>query len=74
MLHGGSGITDEEFQKLIKHGITKVNIATASFVSLTKEAENYLKNDNKHNYFDLNLAMVKGTYDNVKHHIKVFNC
>ena len=74
MLHGGSGITDEEFQKLIKHGITKVNIATASFLSLTKEAETYLKNDNKHNYFDLNLAMVNGTYKNVKHHIEVFNC
>lgn len=74
VLHGGSGITDKEFQKLIKHGISKVNIATASFNSLTKEAEAYLDNKNKHNYFDLNLAMVKGTYNNVKHHIKVFNC
>ncbi len=74
VLHGGSGITDKEFQKLIKHGISKVNIATASFNSLTKEAEAYLKNSDKHNYFDLNQAMVKGTYENVKHHIEVFNC
>ncbi|MCQ2753024.1 MAG: class II aldolase [Bacilli bacterium] len=73
VLHGGSGISDDEFVKLIKHGISKVNIATASFIRLTQEAEAYLKNADKHNYFDLNLAMVKGTYLNVKHHIEVFN-
>ena len=74
VLHGGSGISDLEFKKLIKHGIVKVNIATATFNCLTKESEQYLLNNNKHNYFDLNLAMVKGSYNNIKHHIKVFNC
>lgn len=73
VLHGGSGISDEEFQKLIRHGITKVNIATATFNNVTKEAKNYINNNDKDNYFDLNLAMVKGAYDNVKHHIDVFN-
>jgi len=74
VLHGGSGITDDEFQKLIKHGIVKVNIATANFNGVTREAENYFKTGENHNYFDLNLAMVKGIYDNVRHHINVFNC
>jgi len=73
VLHGGSGITDDEFQKLIRHGIVKVNIATATFNRLTKEVENYISSNDKHNYFDLNLAMVKGSYDNIKHHINVFN-
>ena len=27
----------------------------------------------KNNYFGLNEAMVQGTYENVKHHINVFN-
>ena len=74
VLHGGSGITDEDFQKAISLGIVKVNIATASFNRLTMRAEEYLQTPEKHNYFSLNEAMVQGTYENVSHHIKVFNC
>lgn len=74
VLHGGSGITDEDFRKAISLGIVKVNIATASFNRLTKRAEEYLQTAGSHNYFDLNEAMVRGTYENVKHHIEVFNC
>ena len=74
VLHGGSGITDDDFQKAISLGIVKVNIATASFNKLTQRAEEYLQSDGKHNFFSLNEAMVQGTYENVKHHIEVFNC
>ncbi len=74
VLHGGSGITDEDFQKAISLGIVKVNIATASFNRLTMRAEEYFKTPGTHNYFALNEAMVQGTYENVLHHIKVFNC
>lgn len=73
VLHGGSGISDEDFQKAISLGIVKVNIATASFQKLTQRAEEYLKSEGAHNYFALNEAMVRGTYENVKHHINVFN-
>ena len=69
VLHGGSGITDKDFQKAISLGIRKVNIATASFNSLTAHVES----TDKHNFFDLNEAMVQGTYENVKRHILVFN-
>ena len=68
VLHGGSGITDKDFQRAISLGIRKVNIATASFNSLT-----YMESTDKHNFFDLNEAMVQGTYENVKRHILVFN-
>ena len=74
VLHGGSGITDDDFQKAISLGIVKVNIATASFNKLTQRAEEYLQSEGKHNFFSLNEAMVQGTYENVKHHIEVFNC
>jgi fructose-bisphosphate aldolase class II len=73
VLHGGSGITDKDFQKAISLGIKKVNIATASFNSLTNKVEEYIKSEGKHNYFDLNSSMTEGTYQNVKKHIKVFN-
>lgn len=74
VLHGGSGITDDDFRKAIGLGIVKVNIATASFQSLTKKVEEYIAKKEPHNYFDLNEAMVQGVYENVKHHIQVFNC
>lgn len=73
VLHGGSGITDKDFQKAIFLGIRKVNIATASFNSLTAHVEKYMESTDKHNFFDLNEAMVQGTYENVKKHILVFN-
>lgn len=73
VLHGGSGITDKDFQKAISLVIRKVNIATASFNSLTAHVEKYMESTDKHNFFDLNEAMVQGTYENVKRHILVFN-
>lgn len=73
VLHGGSGITDKDFQKAISLGIRKVNIATASFNSLTAHVEKYMESTDKHNFFDLNEVMVQGTYENVKRHILVFN-
>ena len=57
VLHGGSGITDDDFQKAISLGIVKVNIATASFNKLTQRAEEYLQSEGKHNFFSLNEAM-----------------
>ena len=73
VLHGGSGITDKDFQRAISLGIRKVNIATASFNSLTAHVEKYMASTDKHNFFDLNETMVQGTYENVKRHILVFN-
>ncbi len=74
VLHGGSGITDEEFQKLIRTGITKVNIATASFNAVTKSVKEHIGEDCSHSYFSISEAMVRGTYENVRHHIRVFRC
>ena len=34
----------------------------------------YMQTEGAHNYFSLNEAMVRGTYENVKHHIEVFCC
>ena len=73
VLHGGSGITDKDFQRAISLGIRKVNIDTASFNSQTAHVEKYMASTDKHNFFDLNEAMVQGTYENVKRHILVFN-
>ena len=105
VLHGGSGISDADFQEAIRCGIRKVNIATASFMSTVEYAKAYLTGDDAGsaasapakgagaspaaaksagtstgavkpaapNYFGMSEAMVRGTCENVKHHIRVFN-
>ena len=73
VLHGGSGITDEDFRHCIVNGIRKVNIATASLDALTEHAREYLSTEGSHNFYRLNDSMVEGVYQNVKHCIRVFN-
>lgn len=72
VLHGGSGISDEDFRKAISLGIAKINIGTASFNNVVKFATEYLAADGKHTYFELNTAMTQGMYENALRHIKVF--
>ncbi len=73
VLHGGSGITDDEFRKCIDLGVRKINIATASFDALTLGAKEYFALDSTHNFFGLNEKMVEGVFNNVKRHIQIFN-
>ena len=73
VLHGGTGISDEQFQRAISLGVRKINIATASFDSLASYAKTYCNNKEKANYFELSACEVEGVYQNVKRHIKVFN-
>ena len=72
VLHGGTGITDDDFRRSIRCGIVKINIATASFDNLVRHANAYLSEGEKHDYFGMNEAMVRGVYENVKRHISVF--
>lgn len=47
VLHGGSGITDEDFKKLIEHGISKVNINTDLQIAWKKGLMDFIKNNNE---------------------------
>lgn len=71
VLHGGSGISDAEFKKCIAGGIRKVNVATATFMSVENAVRKYCKS-NKNDYFAMSNAMVLGAYENVSKHIRIF--
>ncbi len=73
VLHGGSGITPEEFRKCIDLGVRKINIATANCDALTEGVRTELATNEKANYFSLNEAAVAGVYENIKTHIRIFN-
>ena len=72
VLHGGSGISDKDFQKAIRCGIRKVNIATASFEAVMRATEHYRASTQSPDYFGQSQAMAEGVCENVKRHIRIF--
>lgn len=72
VLHGGTGITPEDFVKCSKTGIKKINIATATFDMVEKTVKNCYNSDSINGYYDLQAAEVEGAYQNAKRHILIF--
>ena len=66
VLHGGSGLSDEDFKNTIKNGIRKVNICTEMCVALR---EAYLSSANHEILFDDGKNAVK---EIVKGKMKLF--
>ncbi|SFC91271.1 class II fructose-bisphosphate aldolase [Clostridium uliginosum] len=72
VLHGGSGINENDFKKCATTGIRKINIATATF-NKVKEGVQELNNSLKeYDYFMLHEAEIQAAYENVKKHIEIF--
>lgn len=72
VLHGGTGISPEDFVKCSKTGIKKINIATATFDSVENNVREAYKNGNIKGYYDLHEAEIEGSYKNAKRHILIF--
>ncbi len=72
VLHGGTGITPDDFVRCSKTGIKKINIATATFDSVEKTVHNCYNDNNINGYYDLQAAEVEGAYQNAKKHILIF--
>ncbi|MCI1820692.1 MAG: ketose-bisphosphate aldolase [Megasphaera sp.] len=72
VLHGGTGLTREDFWDCIHHGIRKINIATASYDSVAAYIRNTAAVKRDAGYFDFSTAAVEGTYKNVKKYMRLF--
>lgn len=72
VLHGGTGLTREDFHNCLKNGITKINIATASYDSSAAKVKAVYKAKPDASYFDFSDAICVGTYENVKKHMEIF--
>ena len=73
VLHGGTGISPEQFRRAISLGIRKINIATASFDALSAAAKAYTAGVDAPDYFTLSPRMADAVCENVKRHIAIFN-
>ena len=71
VLHGGTGISPEDFRTCIACGVRKINIATADFLSAEEGARNYCAGTER-NWFKLSEAMVQGVAACVARHIRIF--
>ena len=72
VLHGGTGITPDDFVKCSKTGIKKINIATATFDMVEKTVHDCYNENSINGYYDLQAAEVEGAYQNAKRHILIF--
>ena len=72
VLHGGTGISPDDFVRCSKTGIKKINIATATFDSVEKTVHGCYNENSIKGYYDLQAAEVEGAYRNAKRHILIF--
>lgn len=72
VLHGGSGLTKEDFVTCRSNGIKKINIATASYDSVAKKTKALVYENAEATYFDLSRAAVEATCENIEKHMLIF--
>ncbi len=73
VLHGGSGISDDDFKKAISLGICKINFYTQASVAAMDEVKKYLKEHPDATSFpDLVAKGMEGFKATVKERLEVF--
>lgn len=72
VLHGGTGISPDDFIRCHQNGIKKINIATATFDSVEKTVRNAYKSGRIGGYYDLHSAEIEGAYQNALKHMEIF--
>ena len=72
VLHGGTGITSDDFVRCSHTGIKKINIATATFDKVENTVRQCYNENGINGYYDLQAAEVRGAYENAKKHILIF--
>ena len=76
VMHGGSGLTKEEFQTAIKNGIRKINYYTYMSLAGGKAVKEYInsKADGENIFYhDIPLIAIKAMKENVKEAMKIFS-
>ncbi|MGN1194476.1 MAG: class II fructose-bisphosphate aldolase [Acutalibacteraceae bacterium] len=72
VLHGGTGISPQDFIKCHQNGIKKINIATATFDSVERSVREAYNSEKINGYYDLHTAEIAGAYENAKKHMEIF--
>ena len=74
VLHGGSGIPDDQLREAVKNGIAKINVATEYFHAFYNAVKAYINSDgNREDIFACMRASKKDTNDFLVDKINVLN-
>lgn len=76
VMHGGSGLTKEEFQTSIRNGIRKINYYTYMSLAGGNAVKEFIKNkaeNDKVFYHDIPLIAMNAMKENVKEAIQIFS-
>ncbi len=73
VLHGGTGLTKDDYQKCIRRGISKINIATANFAAVMKNTRMMGYCEVKKDYFSMTEEVCNAVYKSTAEYIKMFN-
>lgn len=69
VLHGGSGISQEEFREAISLGIRKINVATSTFNEVVEHINEHAPfND----YFVMHHTVIQAATKNIEKHMNMF--
>ena len=72
VLHGGTGISEEDFIHCHQSGIKKINIATATFAAAERKVKEGYEKGEINGYYDMHVRQIQGAYENAKKHMEIF--
>ncbi|MBQ5904596.1 MAG: class II aldolase [Clostridia bacterium] len=72
VLHGGTGISEEDFIRCHQSGIKKINIATATFAAAERKVKEGYEKGEINGYYDMHVRQIQGAYENAKKHMEIF--
>lgn len=70
VLHGGSGISEEDFKACIHNGIRKINVATATFNHVVQMVNGKAPFNQ---YFSYHEQVIEAAKENIKRHMHMFD-
>ena len=76
VMHGGSGLTKEEFQTAIRNGIRKINYYTYMSLAGGKAVKEFIENKSDEDnvfYHDIPIVAMNAMKENVKEAIEIFS-
>ena len=72
VLHGGTGISENDFIRCHQSGIKKINIATATFAAAERKVKDGYEKGEIKGYYDMHVRQIEGAYENAKKHMEIF--
>ncbi|AYW46568.1 class II fructose-bisphosphate aldolase [Tetragenococcus koreensis] len=72
VMHGGSGLSNEEYQQSVANGITKINYYSTMSFEVTNGLRNYLNSNSDAFLFDVDAKTIELVKNNIAEKIQIF--